>query len=152
MGKLLKTAKGKLIALISGVSIVAAGVGVIIFLLNGEESYRTISVEEVNGKTIVVNEQNANTEAYQGMHLYSGDDVTVQQQSDMTLLLDMDKYVYAEENTHFWLEATGNDSKNSTVIHLEEGAVLNRIKNKLENGSVDEGDTPNTTMSIRGTL
>ena len=131
MGKLLKTAKGKLIALICGGSIVATGAVITLFLLKGEESYRTISVEEVNGTTIVVNEQNKNTEAYQGMHLYPGDDVTVQQKADMTLLLDMDKYVYAEENTHFWLEATGNDSKNSTVIHLEEGAVLNRIENKL---------------------
>lgn len=152
MGKLLKTAKGKLIALICGGSIVATGAVITLFLLKGEESYRTISVEEVNGTTIVVNEQNKNTEAYQGMHLYPGDDVTVQQKADMTLLLDMDKYVYAEENTHFWLEATGNDSKNSTVIHLEEGAVLNRIENKLEDGSVYEVDTPNSTMSIRGTV
>lgn len=152
MGALFKTTKGKIITLICGVGVIAVGVTIALFLLKGEESYRTISVEEVNGTSIVVNDRNKSKEAYQGMHLYSGDDVTVQQQSDMTLLLDMDKYVYAEENTHFRLEATGDSLKSNTVIHLDTGAVLNRIENKLEEGSAYQVDTPNSTMSIRGTV
>ncbi|MGN0712707.1 MAG: hypothetical protein ACI4LJ_02905, partial [Anaerovoracaceae bacterium] len=39
-----------------------------------------------------------------------------------------------------------------TVIFLDEGAVLNRIKNPLENGSVYQVDTPNSTMAVRGTV
>ena len=64
----------------------------------------------------------------------------------------MDKYVYAQEDTHFWLEASGSSESSKTVIYLDEGAVLNRIKNPLENGSVYQVDTPNSTMAVRGTV
>ena len=116
------------------------------------DSARTIVVEETNGTTVVLDESKASTNAYKGMHLFSGSDVTVQLASDMTMLLDMDKYLYAEEKTHFWLEASGSSDSSKTVIFLDEGAVLNRIKNPLENGSVYQVDTPNSTMAVRGTV
>lgn len=116
------------------------------------ESARTIMVEETNGTTVVLDEENGSTNAYKGMHLFSGNDVTVQKASNMTMLLDMDKYVFAEETSHFWLEASGSSDSSKTVIYLDEGAVLNRIKNPLENGSVYQVDTPNSTMAVRGTV
>ena len=118
-----------------------------------EETARTVVVEETNGTTVVLDETKESTNAYKGMHLVSGNDVTVQQISDLTMLFDMDKYMYAEEETHFWLkEASGSQEKSSTVIYLDEGATLNRIVNPLEEGAVYRVDTPNSTMAVRGTV
>lgn len=119
---------------------------------NPGETARTIVVEETNGTTIVLDEAKESTNAYKGMHLFSGNDVTVQEKSDLTMLLDMDKYLYAEENTHFWLETSGSQENSKTVIYLDEGATLNRIANPLENGSVYQVNTPNSTMAVRGTV
>ncbi len=147
----IKTTTGKITALlVAAVAVVAVGAAVLL-MGEKEESYRTISVEETNGTSVVVSADKS-VDAYEGMHLYSGDDVTVKESADMTMLLDMDKYVYAEENTHFSLEATGDETSNNTVIHLDEGAVLNRLADKLESGSVYQVDTPNSTMSVRGTV
>lgn len=146
---LLKSTKGKIVTAVAGTAVVAAVVvGV---LMTKEESFRTVAVEELNGTTIVTTE-GKEADAYEGMHLYSGDDVKVQQESDMTLVMDMDKYVYAEPGTHFWLECAGSADKSETVIHLEEGSVLNRIKDNLNAGEVYQVDTPNSTMAVRGTV
>ena len=117
------------------------------------ETARTVVVQETNGTTVVLDAKKASTNAYKGMHLVAGNDVTVQKISDLTMLFDMDKYMYAEENTHFWLsEASGSQEKSKTVIYLDEGATLNRIVNPLENGAVYQVDTPNSTMAVRGTV
>lgn len=152
MGKFWKTTKGKITVIAGSVGVVAAVAAVALILLREPEGFRTIAVEEVHGTTVVANEKNESVDAYKGMHLESGDDVAVQAQSDMTILLDMDKYVYAEENSHFRIEASGNETQSRTVIRLEDGTVLNRIKNQLEEGSVYQVDTPNSTMAVRGTV
>lgn len=117
------------------------------------ETARTVVVQETNGTTVVLDAKKASTNAYKGMHLVAGNDVTVQKISDLTMLFDMDKYMYAEESTHFWLrKASGSQEKSKTVIYLDEGATLNRIVNPLENGAVYQVDTPNSTMAVRGTV
>lgn len=151
MKEILKTTKGKaaLGAGVAGIAVAAVTAGI---LLSGKGAYRTISVEEVNGTSIVQNEKQESNQAYEGMHLMSGDDVNVEDASDMTLLLDMDKYVYAEENTHFWLEAEGDSEKSKTRIYLDEGAELNRLSTKLTEGESYEVETPNSVMAVRGTV
>lgn len=134
-----------------GVIIVAAAAAVI-FLLTREETYRTISIEELSGITLVTSEGKDAANAYEGMHLYSGDDVAVQKESDMTMVLDMDKYVYAEPETHFWLECAGDAENSQTVIRMDAGSILNRIKDNLNAGEVYQVDTPNSTMAVRGTV
>lgn len=151
MRKLLKTTKGKAV-LGAGVTGIAATTIAAILLLGSKEAYRTISVEEVNGTSIVQNERHECNEAYKGMHLMNGDDVNVQSASDMTLLLDMDKYVYAEENTHFRLQADGDSEQSKTRIYLEEGSELNRLSTKLTEGESYEVETPNSVMAVRGTV
>jgi len=147
---LLKTTKGKWATVAAGTVVVAAVV--VGILLTKEESFRTVAVEELNGTTIVTSEGKDAAEAYEGMHLYSGDDVEVQPASDMTMVLDMDKYVYAEPGTHFWLECAGSAEQSETMIHLAEGSVLNRLKDTLNAGEVYQVDTPNSTMAVRGTV
>ena len=148
--KLTKVAKTKIGVAVGVVAVSAAILAAV--LLSGEESYRTIAVEEVNGTTLVASNGNEAVSAYEGMHLYSGDDVSVQQDSDMTMVLDMDKYVYAEPGTHFRLECDGTADDSRTVIYMEEGSVLNRITDTLNEGEVYQVDTPNSTMAVRGTV
>ena len=86
------------------------------------ETARTVVVQETNGTTVVLDAKKTSTNAYKGMHLVAGNDVTVQKISDLTMLFDMDKYMYAEESTHFWLsKASGSQEKSKTVIYLDEG-------------------------------
>ena len=53
-------------------------------------------MQETNGTTVVLDAKKTSTNAYKGMHLVAGNDVTVQKISDLTMLFDMDKYMYAE--------------------------------------------------------
>lgn len=148
MKSFLTSTKGKIVAGIGTVGVIAIVIAVI---LGSNRGYRTIAVEELNGATIVTNSKGANN-AYVGQHLSSGDDVNVTTQSDLTLALDSDKYVYAKENTHFWVEAQGKTNDTRTVIKLDEGSVLSRIDNKLAANESFEVGTPNATMSVRGTV
>lgn len=148
--KLAKATKTKIGVAVGAVAASATILAVV--LLSGEESFRTVAVEEVNGTTLVVSNGNEAVDAYEGMHLYSGDDVSVQQNSDMTMVLDMDKYVYAEPGTHFWLECAGTADDSRTVIYMDAGSILNRITDNLNEGEVYQVDTPNSTMAVRGTV
>ena len=148
--KLAKATKTKIGVAVGAVAASAAILAVV--LMSGEESFRTVAVEEVNGTTLVSSEGAEAVNAYEGMHLYSGDDVSVQQDSDMTMVLDMDKYVYAEPGTHFWLECAGTADDSRTVIYMDAGSILNHIKDNLNEGEVYQVDTPNSTMAVRGTV
>lgn len=146
------TTKAKVILGAGTIGVAGLIVAAICILPENIESYRTIAVKEVNGTTVVQNTKNSSQNAYEGMHLYSGDDVRVESASNMTMFLDMDKHVYAEENTHFWLEAEGDSEKSRTRIYLDEGAELNRIDTKLTEGEIYQVDTPNSVMAVRGTV
>ena len=122
--------------------------------LGGDAVYRTISVEEIIGTVTVENEKEGLHNAYEGMHLVSGDEVTVNENSSLTLKLDGDKYIFADAGTHFWVEASG-DNKNKkdmrTYIYMDSGSILKRLDEKLGVGEVYEIQTPNSTAAVRGT-
>ncbi|MBR6238510.1 MAG: FecR domain-containing protein [Lachnospiraceae bacterium] len=118
-------------------------------LLQGE-GYRSISVEQVTGTVSIVGEKN-NGQAYVGEHLYSGDDVTVGDASELTMCMDNDKYVYADANTHFNLQASAANEDSKIKIYLDAGSELNDLQTSLAEGETYEVDTPNSTMSVRGT-
>ena len=147
VGALLKTTKGKILAGAGG-TVVAVGIGVAVLLQGG--GYRSIAVEQVAGTVNVVGEMN-NGQAYKGEHLYSGDDVTVMDASELVMCMDNDKYVYADANTHFKLEASDKSEDSRIKIYLDAGSELNELQSKLEAGETYEVDTPNSTMSVRGT-
>ncbi len=146
-GDFIKTTKGKIIT-IGGTAVVAVGIAAAV-LMQGE-GYRSIAVQEVAGNVTVVGEKN-NGQAYVGEHLYSGDDVTVGDASELTMCMDNDKYVYADANTHFKLEASDKSEDSRIKIYLDAGSELNELQSKLEAGETYEVDTPNSTMSVRGT-
>ena len=141
------TTKGKVIAGGAGTA-VAVGIAVAVMLQG--EGYRSISVDDVRGTVDVVGETN-NGQAYKGERLYSGDDVDVKKSSELTMCMDNDKYVYADEETHFRLEANEDSESSRIRIILDKGSELNVLNSKLGENDSYEVDTPNSTMSVRGT-
>lgn len=143
--------KGPLIGAIAGVAVVILAVVVILLLNRKEAVYRIIKVFELDGKSTVTRQDIGDLDAYDNMVLESGDQVYVDSGS-LTLKMDEDKYVYAEEKTRFQLEAAGTSENSKTRIRLEEGVLTNEIQNKLSDESSYEVNTPNSTMSVRGTI
>ena len=124
----------------------------ILAVLLKEESYRSIQVSKIDGSAEVDREEIGLLDAYMGMMLQNKDDVAVEEESYLYLKLDEDKYVMMEPETRFHLEATGDSENSKTVIHLEAGAIINRLDSKLSEESSYEIVTPNSTMAIRGTV
>lgn len=149
MKNFLSSTKGKIIA--GAVTIAAiAGVVVLIILLN--TGYRNIRVADLKGTSQVTSLISV-SEAFKGQNLNNGDKVEVFEKSSLTLALDSDKHVVANELTKFSLEAfgvAGNDSR--TVIHLEKGSISNEIDNKLLPSESYVVESPNASMSVRGTV
>ena len=128
-----------------------ATVVIIVFTNNNEkDEYRLIKVKSFEG---VVELQRGfdNNSIFEGMNLMSGDTVTTQQASLVELLADSDKHIIAEENTCFSILASGNEKRGKIKIDLLYGTSLFEIENKLSEGSEFEVDTPNATLSVRGT-
>jgi hypothetical protein len=116
------------------------------------ESDRNIIVDELNGTASVASADNAESDAYKGRQLISGDVVTVATDSDMTLKIDEDKHVFADSDTRFAIEATGKKKATETKITVAEGCTLIGIDNKLGDAETFNVSTPNATMAVRGTV
>lgn len=144
----MKTKKGKIVALASGAVVIAIGI-VIAIMLQGK-GYRSIVVEQANGQVTVTGAKN-NGQAYKGEKLYSGDNVAVGAASDMVMCMDLDKYVYADEGTTFGIEASSGKEDSRLKLYLTSGSELNELKSKLGPNDSYQVDTPNSTMSVRGT-
>ena len=116
------------------------------------ESFRTIIVSDYTGNVDITRSEGDKLNAYAGLGLYNGDDVKVLELSDLTLDVDSDKHLYAEEKTHFWLEAAGSEGHTKTKIHLESGSILCRVIKALNQDEAFEINTKTSTMSVRGTV
>ena len=116
------------------------------------KSERNIIVDELNGTASVASADNAESDAYKGRQLISGDVVTVATDSDMTLKIDEDKHLFADSDTRFSVEATGKIGATETKITVAEGCTLIGIDNKLGDGETFNVSTPNATMAVRGTV
>ena len=149
MKNFLATKKGKIIFAVAA-ALVLVVIAFALLIVFSPKAYRSISVEEVQGTALVVNTKN-NGEAYKGQRLYGGDDVTVLEKSYLTMCLDNSKYLYADENTHFYLENSSTNNASRIRIILDEGSVLNELTEKLNPDDSYEVDTPSATMSVRGT-
>lgn len=134
----------------AAVAVIAAAV--IVFLLNREETFRSILVYEVDGTALIERDGIGSMNAAENLYLESGDQVSVAQDSSMRMRLDDDKYVMAEAETIFSVEAAGTDKNSRTRIRLEQGAITNEIRNPLSEGSQYETSTPNAVMAVRGTI
>lgn len=117
-----------------------------------KEAYRILQVLEITGSVTVERETMGTIDAYTGMRLESGDKITVGGDSWLKIKMDEDKYALVEPNSVLRLEASGSSTDSKTVLHLEAGAVSNRLESKLSDASSYEVNTPNSTMAVRGTV
>lgn len=117
-----------------------------------EEAFRIIQVLEVSGSVSVERQTMGTMDAYEGMRLESGDKITVGADSWLKIKMDEDKYALVEPSSVLQLEASGSSADSKTVLHLEAGAVSNRLESDLGDGSTYEVNTPNSTMAVRGTV
>lgn len=144
--------KGNKIIIIAVFVLLAIVVGVIvIFNFKKDEVYRLLKVYEVEGKANVSRDGTGDIEPYENMVLESGDKVSLET-GKLTIKADEDKYIYLEDNTELVLVAEGNAQNSKTSIDLLKGAITNDIQNKLSSESSYEINTPNSTMSVRGTI
>lgn len=136
-----------------GVALVLIVAVVIIFVIKKENQdvYRSITVYEVNGDAKVQRDEMDIIEAYADMKLQSRDIVNTYEESYLQLKLDEDKYILLEPHTKIHLEATGSSADSKTKIYLEEGAIVNCVRNALGEKATYEVYTSNSTMAIRGT-
>lgn len=144
--------KGKKGIVIAAVIMLAIVIGAIVFLnLNKKKVYRLLKIYEVEGKANVSREDIGNIEPYENMVLESGDKVSLET-GKLTIKADEDKYIYLEDDTELVLVAEGDSNNSKTSIDLLKGAITNDIQNKLSSESSYEINTPNSTMSVRGTI
>ena len=85
------------------------------------------------------------------MVLENGDTVKLDN-GVMTIQADDDKFIHLDEHTTIKLNATGTSDKSKTSIELLEGGITSDIRNKLSADSTYEVNTPNSAMSVRGTV
>ena len=135
-------------SIIAGCILIAGVVFGIIYLK--ESGYRTISVQDILG-TVNVSGKRNNGQAYIGEHLVDGDDVSVADESALALRIDNDKYLYAEDNTHFVIRAKRSRNGENIRIVLDEGSVMSELNSPLGAHDTYEVDTTTSTMSVRGT-
>ncbi len=144
----LSTLKGKIIVAVAGVVLIGAVIGGIFLLRNA--SYRSIIVDAVEG-TVTAKGEKKDGALIKGEHLYSGDAVRVESLSGLTMCADKSKYLYADAETAFKIEASGKSKGKEMKIVMSEGSTLHELKEKLGKNDTYEVDTPNSTMAVRGT-
>lgn len=137
-------------AAIMGLLIVSALI--ISFGMKKEESYRDIKVMSIKGTATVERASVGSLDAYEEMKLESGDRLSVDSNSSLILSMDDNKYAMLEPGSSLTLEADGTRENSRTVIHLEAGAVMNYLSEKLSEKSSYEVTVPNSTMAVRGTV
>ena len=137
-------------AAIMGLLIVSALI--ISFGMKKEESYRDIKVMSIKGTATVERASVGSLDAYEDMKLESGDRLSVDSSSSLILSMDDDKYAMLEPGSSVTLEADGTKENSRTIIHLEAGAVMNYLSEKLNEKSSYEVTVPNSTMAVRGTV
>lgn len=142
----------KMIAIIAGIAaVVIAAVVVLVFVLNKGDSYRLLKLYEFSGSGAVTREGKGEITPYANMVLESGDKISLET-GVLTIQADEDKYIHLDEHTEIELVASGTGDSSKTKIELLRGGVSNDIRNKLSANSSYEINTPNSTMSVRGTV
>ena len=136
--------------------VIALIVAVVALLLSRKkEEHRVVKIDEHQGEIVLFREENeidlSKENRFRGMNLQATDAVETGEEAHMVLLVDSDKYIYADEDSKFSIVATGNAEKGRVKIQLEYGAALCELENKLPPEAIFEVETPNATASVRGT-
>lgn len=141
--------KNKKYIFLSAAAVILLAAGA--FLLFNRE--RTISVVEHLGEVLMskVDLQNE-INVYDGMRMEQGDVIRTQEKARAVVEIDESKLVKIQEKTSAsFQDLSGNLKDNQTNIYLESGTLINDIHKKLSGDSSYTVNTPNTTVSVRGT-
>lgn len=144
------SAKGKIIAAIAGVLVIAAAAVIFFLLFPSRSGYRSISISEIYGSVIA---QNSGKEykAYKNMKLAGGYALTTDVDSYTRMLLDEDKYVRLEQQSHLLFESVGSAKERLTALRLERGTLVAEITKPLAEDENFVVNTPNAVLAVRGT-
>ena len=142
----------KTIAIIAGaaVAVIAVAIALIVVFKKGD-NYRLLKLFEFEGTGKVTRESKGDITPYTNMVLESGDMISLDT-GTMTIQADEDKFIHLDEHTTIKLVATGTSANSKTSIELLEGGITSDIRNKLSADSTYEINTPNSAMSVRGTV
>ena len=132
------------------VAVVLIGFGAL-FFFRKRNNYRLLKIYEFDGDGSVTRDKKGSITPYTNMVLESGDNIKLNS-GKMSLMADEDKFIYLDEGTEIDLVAKGNSKNSKTSIELKSGGITNDIRNKLSNDSSYDINTPNSTMSVRGTM
>ncbi|MBR6770524.1 MAG: FecR domain-containing protein, partial [Lachnospiraceae bacterium] len=141
--------KGKKTMLFAGIGVAVIAVAVVLILVLGG-GHRVIKVDDFEGE-VTFERNSEEKEIAEGINLKSEDIITTGEDGLVELLVDSDKHILAKENTSFEIISKGNEKKGKLVIKLNYGTSLVEIENKLNDKSFVEVETPNTSLSVRGT-
>ncbi|MBR6172863.1 MAG: FecR domain-containing protein [Eubacterium sp.] len=123
----------------------------ILFFRQKDKTYRLLKVYEMAGDGEVEREGIGKLDPYTNMNLESGDRIKLDE-GVFNIKADDDKYIFLNEKTELVLEATGDEKNSKIRINLLSGGITNDIRNKLTGDSSYEVNTPNSTMSVVGTI
>ena len=151
-----KKKAGKIILIIFLLLLVLGIVALVMSLSSKKkEEHRSVKIDEHQGDILLERDDEeldlSEENRFRGMNLKATDEVTLQDEAHMVLLVDADKYIYADENTKFSVSVAGNEEKGKIKINLEYGAAMFELENKLPAESEFEVETPNATAAVRGT-
>lgn len=142
--------KGKTGFIIAIAAIVVVIIGAVVFALSMLGGYRVIKIDDVKGD-VSIKRDSDDVDAEEGIRLVDKDKVSTEEDSYLELLADGDKHIIAEENTKFELRSTGNKKEGKIKIEVAYGEMSFAIDNELPAGSKFEVNTPNASLSVRGT-
>ena len=153
VGFMEKLKNKKMVFIIAGVVLLVAAVVIIMILFKKEKKnkYRLLKVYTVEGEANVNRAGKGDITPYENMVLESGDRVSLTS-GDLVLQADKDKYIHLSEGTELVLKASGNDKRSNIQIDLLQGAITSDIQSALSEDSSYDVNTPNSTMSVRGTV
>lgn len=140
--------KKKGLIAVAALALVAVIAVVVVIVVS--KGYRVIKVDSMEGQ-VTLERASEEKAVFEGLKLKSEDSMTTGEDGLLELLVDNDKHILAKENTSFTIQSTGNKKKGKLTIKLEYGTGLVEIENKLPDGYDVELETPNATMSVRGT-
>lgn len=143
--------KSKKIPVLIGAVVLIIVAVIITVLLVANKGHRVIKVESFDGE-VTLERDDSEKELFEDMNLKTKDLITTGADGMIGLLIDEDKNVAAIENTCFTIVSEGNEKEGTLKIELKYGTSLIEIENKLPDGSSFEVETPNASLSVRGTI
>ena len=147
------TKQKKRVIIIIAAAVILAIAAVVFFVVksNLKVGYRSISISDIFGKVTAQN-SGKSYDAYKNMRLSDGYALITDLDSYTRMILDDDKYVKLEQNSHALFEALGDAKLHKTSIRLERGALTTEITKPLTESESYVVNTPNAVLAVRGTM